>query len=404
MTNYKITDGVAIIEDGTDTIKCATLIKEKCTKVIIPNSVVSIEQGAFIDCKKLTEITIPASVTHIGANAFVGCPSLTKITVAEGNPVYDSRNNCNAIIETATNRLIMISTSGTIPDTVTSIGPHAFDLRKDIFELNLPESVTEICSRAFVSCENLTSIHIPARITKIGTNPFGGCPITKITVDKNNPYYDSREGCNAIIETSTNKLITGCASTVIPDSVSIIGKEAFAGCTTLTQIHISASVQKIEEGVFRSCKNLDSIIVDPANPVYDSRENCNAIIETKTNKLVAGAHSTIIPESVTELGDFAISGDLNIKDINIPASIKGIYDKSLYLRGLQTITFNSKIEIEDLLSIICIHRDLKAIYIPTGTSEYYKEKLKRNTKFCKLLVEGTEKNKGGLFGFVKKLF
>ena len=98
---------------------------------------------------------------------------------------------------------------------------------------------------------------------------------------------------------------SGLTSVVIPDSVTEIGDSAFSGCTGLTSIVIPSSVAKIRYSTFYGCTGLTSIVVEEGNKVYDSRENCNAIIETKSNTLLCGCQSTVIPPSVTEIGDCA---------------------------------------------------------------------------------------------------
>ena len=144
--------------------------------VIIPSSitiggkeykVTSIGEDAFRCCENLTSITIPSSVTNIGEGAFYGCESLTQIKVDSGNPVYDSRDNCNAIIETKSNTLIAGCASTIIPNSVTSIGKQAFWGCKSLTSITIPSSVTSIGDMAFCCCSSLTSITIPTHITNI---------------------------------------------------------------------------------------------------------------------------------------------------------------------------------------------------------------------------------------------
>ena len=199
-------------------------------KVVIENKVTNIGRNAFSACKNLVSVTISNSVTSIGDGAFYDCSSLTSIT---------------------------------IPNSVTSIG-----------------------GNAFYGCSNLTSITIPESVTSIGH--ISDCSnITLITVEKGNKKFDSRNDCNAIIATESNILVVGCKNTVIPNSVTTIGKSAFSGCTGLSSVTIPNSVTSIREDAFYGCSGLTSVIIPESvtsigSNAFSGARLRNVVIKAKT--------------------------------------------------------------------------------------------------------------------------
>ena len=229
------------------------------TSITIPNTVTSIGSQAFANCDGLTSIAIPSSVTSIDVNPFRGCSSIESIAVDEANTVYSSPNGCNAIIKTATHTLVTGCMNTVIPNTITVIGWYAFEGCTGLTSIEIPNSVTELNFAAFEN-SGLTSIEIPATVNNIATGAFGGCnSLTSIVVDEGNAVYDSRNGCNAIIRKSDNMLVAGCRSTIIPNTVTIIGPSAFYGYTTMTSIVIPNSVTQIGISAFSGCTGLTSV-------------------------------------------------------------------------------------------------------------------------------------------------
>ena len=344
---YDIDGNEAAVTSGTSHYSGDVTIPAAVTYNGTTYSVTAIGDHAFFDCYRLARVTIPSSVTAIGTQAFAYCSGLLSIIVDSGNRKYDCRNNCNAIIETASNTLIVGCENTIIPNSVTAIGEGAFEGRDGLMSVDIPSSVTFIDRHAFWGC-GLTSVQISNTVTFIGEGAFSACTdMTSIIVDSGNPKYDSRDNCNAIIETASNTLLEGCKSTIIPNTVTAIGKSAFNCCFGLTSIHIPNSVVSIDDYAFYKCSNLTgvkipnsvtsigkcpftmcydliSIIVDSGNPKYDSRNNCNAIIETASNTLIVGCQTSTIPNSVVSIGYYAFRLVNDLTSINIPNSVTTI--------------------------------------------------------------------------------
>ena len=404
------------IPDGVTRIGRQAFFQCRSLKSItIPASVKSIGNGAFSYCSSLTSITIPASVTCIGevpgsydpvrgelneARALQNpCLSLTEIIVEEGNTVYDSRENCNAIIHTATNTLVWGCQNTIIPDSVKCIGYMAFAECKSLTSIvipdgvekieilalsecenltsvTIPDSVTSIENYAFRDCESLTDITLPDSVTSIGKDVFDGCymleqvPVKEVEIDNliyrllfHNqlamrvgysdapetiviPSEITHEGVQYRVKPDTEAIFKDCKSlksVTILDGVTSIADEAFWGCESLESITIPASVTSIGYSPVYKCSSLASIVVAEGNTVYDSRENCNALIHTATNTLLYSCQNTIIPNSVTSIGDFAFCR-CSLTTFVIPNSVTSIGERAFWdCKSLESITIPNSV-------------------------------------------------------------
>lgn len=247
--------------------------KTDITKVVLSNGIVKIETRAFAECSNLEYIELPESIEELGSQlTFTRCKSLKEIR---------------------------------IPSKVQSVPERGFE---NCFSLECVDlsNVRSIQGGAFYGCTSLKSVIIPDEVEKIGSYAFQKC--------------------------------TSLASISIPDKVESIGSYAFEKCDSLKSVSISSSVTSIGEKVFSDCYNLNSIIVDPANNVYDSRDNCNAIIETSSNTLIAGSNTTKIPESVTAIGSNAFYGYKLLETIELPENISNIEEDAFaYCRLLSCV-------------------------------------------------------------------
>ena len=214
---------------------------------------------AFSFCSSLSEIVIPSSVTSIGDGAFSCCHSLSEIV---------------------------------IPSSVTSIGDHAFSGCDSLSEIVIPSGVTSIGNYAFSGCSSLKYISIPKSVIGLNGNPFVEWKGKLECLSPNFVYED-----DILFNKDKSRIISfrnqNVESYVIPSSVTSIGKGAFTGCYSLSEIVIPSSVTCIGDGAFSFCRSLSEIV---------------------------------IPSSVTSIGDWAFSNCDSLSEIVIPSSVTSIGD------------------------------------------------------------------------------
>ena len=294
------------------------------TSLVIPSSVAVIETSAFQHCYGLKSLRLNCNINDstIGSYVFDGCKILTlvigdnvtsisgldlsqlgvleNIAVESSNRTYDSRNNCNAIVNTSTNSLIIGCQNTIIPNSVTSIGESAFSNCSGLTSVTIPNSVTSIGDGAFSGCSGLTSVTIPNSVTSIGDEAFYGCSeLTSVTFNA--------EKCTKMGSYSYLVFIgcTSLTSLTIGDRVTIIPNYAFYGCSGLTSVTIPNSVTSIGESAFSRCSGLTSVT---------------------------------IPNSVTSIGDGAFSGCSGLTSVTIPNSVTSIGNGAFYNCNIENVT------------------------------------------------------------------
>ncbi len=220
------------------------------TSVVLPDSVTSIGTSAFYN-NNLTSVFIPNGVTTMGDGAFWG-NNLTSIIVDSNNKKYDSRNNSNAIIETATNKLLLGCKNTIIPNSVKTIGNYAF-YYTDLTSVTIPDSVTTIGDYAFEH-SNLTNVTIPDSVTIIGNDAFAHNNLTSLTLG------NSVTTIGALAFNDNN-----LTSVVIPDSVTTIGEGAFED-NNLSYVVIGANSNLTETTGIKTSAFLTYNTSNPSNP------------------------------------------------------------------------------------------------------------------------------------------
>ena len=289
--NYRVNDDQVSVTvtghvDGYDA-QGALVIPESVSYEGHDYAVTTIGNSAFLYCFYLTSLTLPNSVTTIEEGAFAYCSGFTGDLV--------------------------------IPNSVVTIEPSAFFTCYAFDgDLIIGNSVSTIGAWAFNSCDGLTGVlNIPSNVTSIGEDAFVYCNFSGIVVDPENPNYDSRNDCNAIIVTNTNELAFGCKNSVIPNTVTSIGKNAFKGIRGMTSIEIPDSVVSIGDNAFGLCFDLTGDLVIPNSVTYIG-ESAFFQCEGLNGKLVIG-------ESVSYIGDWAFRKCSHISDAvslaTIPATL-----------------------------------------------------------------------------------
>lgn len=267
----------------------------------------AIPATAFQGCTNLQTAIIPKQITTLGNNCFDQCSNL-KTVKAYGDAsinYYQSLGSVNLdLLECYGNRTLNIG-----------MGSNTF-----VSSIFISNNTKIISAWTFQKNNSLTELNISSSINTIEQNAIEGCSnLVSITVDKDNNTYDSRNNCNGIIETATNKLIVGCANTIIPNSVTEIGERAFYGCTSLTSLVIPSSVTTIGQLAFRNCTNLTSIVISSGviNIQPSAFYDCTSL------------SSIELPSSIATIGGAAFYNCTGLTYIKcygeVPASIPASY-------------------------------------------------------------------------------
>ncbi len=218
----------------------------------VPDFVSSIGLCAINGCNGLTSLIIPKTVSVIRKNNFELCEQLTSLVVEQGNPMFDSRDNSNAIIVTATNTLVHGCNGSSIPEGIEVIADSAFSQRRNLSHISIPDSVVYIGEFAFLGCYSLESEIKLQGIHQVTRSCFDGCSrLKKVSVGSG-------------IESVESGAFAGCSmlsDVVITEGIKYIGTYAFDGCNSLASITLPKSIERIESSAFDRCNRIERVLI-----------------------------------------------------------------------------------------------------------------------------------------------
>ena len=273
-------------------------------EIDIPETVTTIGEYAFDNCKNLTTVTGMKNVTKIGDNAFCDCSNLVNIK---------------------------------LPENLTEIGDNAFCDCSNLVNIKLPENLTEIGDNAFYNCSNLKEITIPDTVESMGTSIFYGCTSLKSVVLPNkivNITDSTFYNCSSLesitlpdtVEYIRNNAFKGCSSLIeiiIPDGVTSIGSNAFQNCTSLASVQIPNSVTSLGTYIFDGCSSLTDVTLGKGLTSIPSYmfSNCESLKNIK------------IPYNVATIGSYAFLNDTAFTEITIPRKTTAINSNAFSYPG-----------------------------------------------------------------------
>ena len=338
-----------------------------CTGLIsatLANGIKTVPYGLFSGCKNLKTVNLPASIEVIERYAFYNCSAFETLTMPQNLTTIRmsafSRSGLKNITWNSAIRTIEYDafsqcpfTEITLPGCITELPNGLFSGCPNLTTVTLAEGFTEVPGSFFEGCQKLTTVNLPSTITSIGQYAFAGTTsLTQFTIPEGCTEVGmlafSQSGVKKIWVPSTLKKAedafknSAIEEVVLAENITSI-QGLFQNMTTLKSVHLPASVT-VMGGAFVGCPAIEQITVDNNNKVYDSRENCNGVIETATNTLVLACATTTIPTSVMAIGDNAYNSVQGISDFVVPQQIKKIGYQAFYASSLTSITFPDGLE------------------------------------------------------------
>lgn len=270
-------------------------IPSQVTKYGQTYTVKRIGQNAFMDCKNLYSVTIPETVDSINSGAFIWCSAISEIKVDGNSPYFQSKDG--VLFDKAMTKLLHFPNAKSgdyvIPNGVKTIASHSFNTNMQLHSVSMPSTITRIEEQAFEVCESLYEVQLSTSLEFIGNSAFSSCPLTSIS---------------------------------LPESLKFIGNNAFNGCDRLKTIYIPKSVEYIGENTAIGYNvSLEKIEVDPENMYYTS---IDGILYDKALTKVLKCPTQIqnmewitLPSTITYICTSAFHSNKSLTRIVIPAGV-----------------------------------------------------------------------------------
>ena len=332
--NLTISSGVSEIKEQ------AFLYTYSLENVVIESGITTIKDKTFYGCSNLTNITLPASLESIGLQAFYDCASSVygdiKTVYFDGD-IYSWMNIDFASLDSnpmyfadqirfKENGEYVPLTSLVIPEETKVIKDYVCYKLNDIVSLKLPVGIKDLGSYNFSGITSLKYVEMPA-IYGLGLNSIEEIVISTDVPDS---FFSS---------------FINIKKVTVLEGVDYIGKNAFKNRSKLEEVIIPKTVTTIKTGAFDGCSSLKTLTIDVENENYSSLEEGFCLIERKTNTLLIGNETSIIPEGVVNIASYAFYNNDRVTNMVIPSSVKTIGDYAFYgCRNLNDIKLNSNIE------------------------------------------------------------
>ena len=395
-----------ILPEGVDNLLSGTFVGCNAKTISLPSTLTKFEGRPFVSCRGLEDVYCYAENIPEGSGTFFGDCYITNAVLhvpAGSVELYKATEPWNqfykvkAISEYIDGFYYSLSGSKatvvagdtqytgnvTIPSSfiykgvtynVTSIGANAFSNCTGLTSITIPNSVTDIANSAFKNCTGLITVTIESNAL-VSANRTITTPLSTIFGSQVKNYILGEEVTG--IGTCAFADCRSLRSIAISNSVTSIGNNAFYNCINLSSIVISSNVTNIDSGAFNLCSGLTSIVVADGNTIYDSRGECNAIIETASNTLVTGCKNTVIPNNVTTIGTYAFTGCSGLTSITIPNSVTSIGELSFrFCTGLLDVyCYSENVPEADPTSFDYSNIANATLHVPESLLETYKSTL-----------------------------